>query len=263
MLPIMNILDQIVVKKRAAIESRKSYIPIEALQESISEITPTNAFSKNIQESITKKGVAIIAESKKASPSAGIISHHYDPAKIAQTYEHLGASCISVLTEEDFFHGHHDHLIAVLQKINIPVLRKDFVIDPWQIFESKALGADCILLIAAILSDHQIQEFAALSSSIGLEYLIEVHDEAELLRVSDIPNALIGVNNRNLKDFSVNLDTTLRIREKLDPAQLLISESGIKSKDDVAYLMQNGLNAFLIGESFMRDSSFLAAITSD
>ncbi|MEY2972528.1 MAG: indole-3-glycerol phosphate synthase TrpC [Pseudomonadota bacterium] len=259
----MNILDQIVAKKRAKIESRKSNISIEALQESISAITPTNAFAKSIQVSIASKGVAIIAESKKASPSAGIISHDYDPAKIAQTYERLGASCISVLTEEDFFFGHHDDLIAVLEKINIPVLRKDFVIDPWQIFESKTLGADCILLIASILSDHQIHEFAELSNAIGLEYLIEVHDEAELLRVSDIPHALIGVNNRNLKDFSVNLDTTLRIREKLDPAQLLISESGIKSKEDIAYLMHHGVNTFLIGESFMRDSSLLAAITND
>ena len=178
-------------------------------------------------------------------------------------YEVSGASCVSVLTEEDFFHGNEAHLSAVLANIKLPVLRKDFIIDAWQVYESRKLGADCILLIAAILSDTEIEEFSLISESIGLDTIVEVHDEEELLRVKDIPNTIIGINNRNLKDFSVSLDTTLRLKEKLNPNQLFISESGIKTKVDIAYLMEHGVRAFLIGESFMRDQDLLSTITND
>jgi len=258
-----NILDQIVAKKKIAIESKKAGISLKELRDSIEEMLPTRSFKKSLDEGITKNGLAIIAEAKKGSPSAGIISKNYDPIKVAQMYEASGASCVSVLTEEDFFHGNEAHLSAVLENIKLPVLRKDFIIDAWQVYESRKLGADCILLIAAILSNTEIEDFAAISESIGLDTIVEVHDEEELLRVKDISNAIIGINNRNLKDFSVSLDTTLRLKEKLNPNQLFISESGIKTKADIAYLMEHGVRAFLIGESFMRDQDLLSTITND
>ena len=259
----MNILDQIVAKKKIAIESKKAGISLKELRDSIEEMLPTRSFKKSLDEGITKNGLAIIAEAKKGSPSAGIISKNYDPIKVAQMYEASGASCVSVLTEEDFFHGNAAHLSAVLENIKLPVLRKDFIVDAWQVYESRKLGADCILLIAAILSNTEIEDFAAISESIGLDTIVEVHDEEELLRVKDISNAIIGINNRNLKDFSVSLDTTLRLKEKLNPNQLFISESGIKTKADIAYLMEHGVQAFLIGESFMRDQDLLSTITND
>ncbi|MEK9650300.1 MAG: indole-3-glycerol phosphate synthase TrpC [Gammaproteobacteria bacterium] len=258
----MNILDHIVAKKRIAVNAKKASISMDALLDSIDCMLPTRSFSDSLKKRIANQGFAIIAEAKKGSPSAGIISQNYDPSHIAQNYESLGACCVSVLTEEDFFYGHDSHLSEVLEGIQIPVLRKDFIIDPWQIFESRKLGADCILLIASILSDRELEDFAALSTSIGLDFIIEVHNEEELSRVSHISDSIIGINNRDLKDFTVSLDVTVRLKELLKPSQLFISESGIRTQEDIDYLKKHDVQAFLIGESLMRDKSLLAAITN-
>jgi len=206
------------------------------------------------KENISNKDEAIIAEIKKASPSAGVISEDFDPIKKAIEYEAFGASALSILTEEDFFMGSVSYLKDVKKITNLPILRKDFMIDEYQIYESKLIGADCILLIASILSDQQIKDFINISQQLELDYLIEVHDENELRRVEHFEDALIGVNNRNLKTFEVDLDNSVRLRNAFKQKNIFIAESGIKSREDINYLKLNNINVFLIGESLMRGS---------
>jgi len=206
------------------------------------------------KDNISNKDEAIIAEIKKASPSAGVISEDFDPIKKAIEYEAFGASALSILTEEDFFMGSVSYLKDVKKITNLPILRKDFMIDEYQIYESKLIGADCILLIASILSDQQIKDFINISQQLELDYLIEVHDENELHRVEHFEDALIGVNNRNLKTFEVDLDNSVRLRNAFKQKNIFIAESGIKSREDINYLKLNNIKVFLIGESLMRGS---------
>jgi indole-3-glycerol phosphate synthase len=209
---------------------------------------PKGAF----KESLLNKDQAIIAEIKKASPSAGIISEDFDPIKKAKEYEDFGASALSILTEEDFFQGSSEYLKEVKAITSLPILRKDFMIDEYQIYEAKLIGADCILLIASILNDDEIQSFVDLAESLELDYLIEVHDLNELKRVEHFSNGMIGVNNRNLKTFDVDLNNSINLKNAFNNNNLFVAESGIKSQDDINTLKVHGIHVFLIGESLMK-----------
>ena len=249
----MNILDKIVSKKRKRVDEAKSQVSIEDIQNQLAEIP---FLKSNFKKSLENQEQSIIAEIKKASPSAGIIAKDFNPILKAQEYESMGAKALSILTEEDFFQGSNKVLQEVKKVTNLPILRKDFIIDDYQIYESKLLGADCILLITSILSDRQIEEYVSKAEEINLDVLIEVHDEEELSRISKFQNVLIGVNNRNLKTFEVDLMNSVRLRKNYIGDQIFIAESGIKSNEDIKYLVSNDINVFLIGESLMRGKFF-------
>jgi indole-3-glycerol phosphate synthase len=247
----MSILEKIVANTKAGLIQKKAELSLEQIKSSLEDLElPRGRFKDNI----SNKDEAIIAEIKKASPSAGVIVDAFDPVTKAIDYEAFGASALSILTEEDFFMGSVDYLKDVKQVTALPILRKDFIIDEYQLYESKLIGADCILLIASILSDHQIKDFINITKKLELDYLIEVHDENELQRVEHFEDALIGVNNRNLKTFEVDLDNSVRLRNVFKQKNIFIAESGIKSREDMNYLKLNGINVFLIGESLMRGS---------
>ena len=245
----MSILKEIVENTRSKIILRKAERSLEAIQQILKESEiPKGSF----KDSLKDKDEAIIAEIKKASPSAGIIAPDFNPIQKAKDYEAFGASALSILTEEDFFMGSMQYLQDVKAVTSLPILRKDFMIDEYQIYESKLIGADCILLIAAILSDQQISNFVEIAEILELDYLIEVHDEHELKRIENFEGALIGVNNRNLKTFDVDIDTSVRLRRAFHKNNIFVAESGIQSKGDLDYLKDNNINVFLIGESLMR-----------
>ena len=247
----MSILEKIVANSKAGLTQKKAELPIKQIKSSLEDLDlPRGKFKDNI----SNKDEAIIAEIKKASPSAGVIEEEFDPVKKAVEYEAFGASALSILTEEDFFMGSVDHLKDVKEITTSPILRKDFMIDEYQIYESKLIGADCILLIASILSDQQIEDFINVAQQLELDYLIEVHDENELHRVEHFEDALIGTNNRNLKTFEVDLDNSVRLRNLFKEKNIFIAESGIKSREDMNYLKLNNIKVFLIGESLMRGS---------
>ena len=245
----MTILNDIVENTRAKLESKKAELPLAEIISKLNELNlPKGAF----KESLLNKDQAIIAEIKKASPSAGIISEDFDPIKYAKEYEDLGASALSILTEEDFFQGSSEYLKEVKAITSLPILRKDFMIDKYQIYEAKLIGADCILLIASILNDDEIQSFVDLAESLELDYLIEVHDLNELKRVEHFSNGMIGVNNRNLKTFNVDLNNSINLKNAFNSNNLFVAESGIKSQDDINTLKVHGIHVFLIGESLMK-----------
>ena len=247
----MSILEKIVANTKAGLVHKKAELPLEQIKLSLKSLDlPKSKFKENISNS----DEAIIAEIKKASPSAGVIAEEFDPVKKAIEYEAFGASALSILTEEDFFMGSVDYLKEVKKITALPILRKDFMIDEYQIYESKLIGADCILLIASILSDQQIEDFINVAQQLELDYLIEVHDENELHRVEHFEDALIGINNRNLKTFEVDLDNSVRLRNIFKQKNVFIAESGIKSREDINYLKLNNIKVFLIGESLMRGS---------
>ena len=247
----MSILEKIVENTRDNLKVKKTNLSLEEIKSSLAELSLPKS---NFKSSISNKNEAIIAEIKKASPSAGVISKNFNPVSKAKDYEAFGASALSILTEEDFFLGSNEYLKAVKKITSLPILRKDFIIDEYQIYESKLIGADCILLIASILSDQQLEEFVEIAKTLELDYLIEVHDENELKRAELFEGALIGVNNRNLKTFEVDLDNSVRLRNLFIKNNVFIAESGIKSKKDVDYLKSNNIKVFLIGESLMRGS---------
>ena len=249
----MNILDEIVSKKRKRVDEVKSQVSIEDIQ---NQLAKTPSLKSNFKKNLENQKQSIIAEIKKASPSAGIIAEDFNPILKAKEYEKMGARALSILTEEDFFQGSNKVLQEVKKITNLPILRKDFIIDDYQIYESKLIGADCILLITSILSDSQIEDYVSKAEDINLDVLIEVHDEEELVRISRFKNALIGVNNRNLKTFEVDLMNAVRLRKNYNGNQIFIAESGIKSNADIEYLVSNDINVFLIGESLMRGNLF-------
>jgi|TARA_Y100000994_G_scaffold130840_1_gene107213 indole-3-glycerol phosphate synthase len=249
----MSILKKIVENTRENLKAKKAKLSLEDVKSSLKELDLPKS---NFKSSISNKDEAIIAEIKKASPSAGVISENFNPVEKAKEYESVGAAALSILTEEDFFLGSIDYLKAVKRTTSLPILRKDFIIDEYQIYESKLIGADCILLIASILSDLQIEEFVKIAKKLELDYLIEIHDEKELKRVELYKDALIGVNNRNLNTFEVDLDNSIRIKNLFKEKNIFIAESGIKSIDDINYLKLHNINVFLIGESLMRGDFF-------
>tara|TARA_B100001113_G_scaffold235146_1_gene193303 strand:+ start:1828 stop:2574 length:747 start_codon:yes stop_codon:yes gene_type:complete len=247
----MSILQKIVDNTKTNLAQKKAELSLGKIKSALEDLhLPRGRFKDNI----SNKDEAIIAEIKKASPSAGVISEDFDPIKKAIEYEAFGASALSILTEEDFFMGSVGYLKDVKKITNLPILRKDFIIDEYQIYESKLIGADCILLIASILSDQQIEDFVNIAQKLQLDYLIEVHDEDELHRVEHFQDALIGINNRNLKTFEVDLDNSVRLRNAFKQKNIFIAESGIKSREDIDYLKLNNIKVFLIGESLMRGS---------
>jgi indole-3-glycerol phosphate synthase len=245
----MTILNDIVENTRAKLKSKKAELP---LAEIISKLNEMNLPKGAFKESLLNKDEAIIAEIKKASPSAGIISEDFDPIKKAKEYEDFGASALSILTEEDFFQGSSQYLQDVKAITSLPILRKDFMIDEYQIYEAKLIGADCILLIASVLNDDEIQSFVDLAELLELDYLIEVHDLEELKRVEHFSNGMIGVNNRNLKTFDVDLNNSINLKNAFNSNNLFVAESGIKSQDDIDTLKAHDIHVFLIGESLMK-----------
>ena len=245
----MNILDEIVADTRAKVSIAKEKV---SLDDMISSIHSTKIVKSKFKASLKHKDQAIIAEIKKASPSAGVISEDFDPVTKASEYKAFGASALSILTEEDYFLGSIQFLKDVKEVSDLPILRKDFIVDIYQIYESKLIGSDCILLIASILSDTELEEFTQLSDSLGLDYIIEVHNEEELRRAQNFPEAMIGVNNRNLKTFNVDIENSIRLKKLFTKNNLFIAESGIKGQEDIDKLVENGINIFLIGESLMK-----------
>ena len=250
---MMNILEEIVAKTKSKLEEKKQRVSLEELS---SKIDFENLKETNFKKSLQNKAEAIIAEIKKASPSAGIISDDFDPVSKSKEYESFGASALSILTEEDYFLGNIQYLKDVKATTSLPILRKDFIVDEYQIYESKLIGADCILLIASILNDEELKNFSEISERLKLDYIIEVHDEEELQRVQHFTNAIIGVNNRDLKTFDVDINNSVELKNTFEGDNIFIAESGIKSKKDIEYLQQNNINVFLIGESLMKGDFF-------
>ncbi len=249
----MNILDEIVAKTKSKLEEKKQGLSLEELS---SKIDFENLKETNFKKSLQNKAEAIIAEIKKASPSAGIISDNFDPVLKSKEYESFGASALSILTEEDYFLGNIQYLKDVKATTSLPILRKDFIVDEYQIYESKFIGADCILLIASILNDEELKKFSEIAERLKLDYIIEVHDEEELQRVQHFSNAIIGANNRNLKTFDVDINNSVELKKIFEGENIFIAESGIKSKKDIEYLQQHNINVFLIGESLMKGDFF-------
>jgi indole-3-glycerol phosphate synthase len=249
---IPDILNKIIQRKRAEITARSQRISLAKLTNAAAEAGPIRGFSEALIRKVAAGKAGVIAEIKRASPSKGILREDFQPAAIAKSYATSGAACLSVLTDVDFFQGCDDYLREARAACSLPVIRKDFMIDPYQVYEARAIGADCILLIVACLLDDQLVELHGLARVLGMDVLIEVHDEAELERALQIDNRLIGINNRNLHTFEVSLDTTLRMLKRVPADRLLVTESGIHNRDDVALMRANGVHAFLVGEAFMR-----------
>ena len=249
----MNILDQIVAKTKFKLKEKKLGLSIEEL---ISKLDSQNFKESNFKKSLENKTEAIIAEIKKASPSAGIISENFDPILKAKKYESFGVSALSILTEEDYFLGNIQYLKDIRANTSLPILRKDFIVDDYQIYESKLIGADCILLIASILNDDELKVFSETAEKLKLDYIIEVHNEEELHRIENFSSAIIGVNNRNLKTFEVDINNSIKLKKIFKEDNIFISESGIKSKKDIQQLQQHNINVFLIGESMMKGDFF-------
>jgi indole-3-glycerol phosphate synthase len=247
-----DILKKIVRRKREEIAERSADTPLERLTEALVEAGPPRGFAAALEDRIAAGQAAVIAEIKRASPSKGILREDFRPAQIARSYAAGGAACLSVLTDVDFFQGSDAYLQQARAACTLPVIRKDFIVDPYQVYEARAIGADCILLIVACLQDAPLKELSELAHRLGMDVLIEVHDRAELERALAVDNRLIGINNRNLRTFEVGLDTTLRMLELIPSDRLLVTESGIHTRDDVALMREHGVNAFLVGEAFMR-----------
>ncbi len=247
-----DILDKIVAVKRQEVAAAVKRKPLEVVRADAESRVLTRDFVGALRAKIAQGQPAVIAEIKKASPSKGVLRQDFIPADIAQSYAEFGAACLSVLTDVQFFQGQVDYLKQARASCQLPVLRKDFMVDAYQIYESRAMGADCILLIAACLDDAQMKEFEAIARSLDMAVLVEVHDQAELERALQLKTPLIGINNRNLQTFEVSLETTLRLREQVPADRLLVTESGILARDDVLRMGAAGVHAFLVGEAFMR-----------
>jgi indole-3-glycerol phosphate synthase len=247
-----DVLQRILARKVEEIRARSAQTSLVELSARVADLPPTRGFVAALEAKIEAGLPAVIAEVKKASPSKGVIRVDFDPAAIARSYAAGGAACLSVLTDADFFQGSEAYLQQAREACDLPVLRKDFTIDPYQVYESRAIGADGILLIVAALGDASLLELALLAAELDLDVLVEVHDEAELERALDIPAPLIGINNRDLRTFDTSLDTTLRLKGRVDDGRVLVTESGIHTPDDVARMRAAGVEAFLVGEAFMR-----------
>ncbi len=249
---VPDILQRILARKRQEIEARMQAVSLADLTSHVAAADPPRGFRAALHRKIAQGDPAVIAEIKKASPSRGVLRADFNPAGIAQTYARHGAACLSVLTDVDFFQGADADLQAARAACALPALRKDFVIDPYQIHEARALGADCILLIAAALDDAGLGELHALARTLGMDVLVEVHDRAELDRALALKADLIGINNRDLRSFETRLETSLALYPAVPEGVLLVTESGIHTADDVARMRAAGIQAFLVGEAFMR-----------
>ena len=247
-----TILDTIIARKRSEILERQRQLPLAAVAEAARAAAPARGFQAALAARIAAGDAGVIAEIKKASPSKGVIRPDFDPVEIAIRYQQSGAACLSVLTDEDFFQGRDAYLTAARAAVTVPVLRKDFVIDPYQVYETRTLGADCMLLIVAALDIMALTELHQLGRAIGLDVLIEVHDQTELAAALSLQPTMVGINNRNLKTFETRLDTTYSLLPQVPGDVLVVTESGIHNADDVVEMRRRGVNAFLVGEAFMR-----------
>jgi len=255
-----DVLKRILARKQEEVADRRARIPLSELKARAACAPPLRGFADAVEAKIAAGQAAVIAEVKKASPSKGVIRADFDPAAIARSYEAGGAACLSVLTDVDFFQGSDAYLQQARAACRLPVLRKDFVVDAWQLYESRALGADCVLLIAAALDDAQLSEYAYLAAELGMDVLVEVHDMDELERALPVPARLLGINNRDLRSFEVALRTTLDLRHAVPADRVLVTESGILTASDVALMRDGGVHAFLVGEAFMRQPDPGAAL---
>ena len=247
-----TVLDRILARKAEEVAERKQQVTLDALKHQAKAQPPARGFINALKNRIALGDPAIIAEVKKASPSKGVIREAFHPQEIARSYQHGGAACLSVLTDRDFFQGHEDYLQQARAACELPVLRKDFTIDPYQVWEARALGADCILLIVAALSDDLMAQLYATANEAGLDTLVEVHTEDELQRALKLDAELIGINNRDLHTFDTSLDTTYTLLHQIPGNRLIVTESGIHTPEDVRQMREHGVDTFLVGEAFMR-----------
>lgn len=247
-----DILAEILAHKRGEIAVRRQAVPLAAMQARAAAMPPPRGFLAALRRSIDAGRPAVIAEIKRASPSRGVIRADFEPLQIAQSYARHGATCLSVLTDEKYFGGSDAFLSLIRQSCDLPLLRKDFTLDPYQVYEARALGADCVLLIVAALDDTALRELAATAATLALDILVEVHDREELERALALRTPLIGVNNRNLRTFETRLETTLELLVDMLPDRTVVTESGIHDAADVRRMREHGVNAFLVGETLMR-----------
>ena len=257
-----DILDKILAQKAEEIAAAKAARPLAEVEAAARAVPAPRDFEGALRRAIAAGRAAVIAEIKKASPSKGVIREEFDPAAIAASYERGGATCLSVLTDRTFFQGAPEFLTTARGACALPALRKEFVVDPYQVAESRALGADAILLIVAALDNARLESLAGAARDLGMAVLVEVHDEHELERALALPSAILGINNRNLRDFSVSLQTTIALLPRIPAGRLVVTESGILAQRDVAQMKRHGVNAFLVGEAFMRAPDPGAALAS-
>jgi indole-3-glycerol phosphate synthase len=251
--PRPDVLQAILRRKHEEVAERAAYAPLRELSARAADAPPTRGFAAAIEAKIAAGMPAVIAEIKKASPSKGVIRDDFDPAALARGYSNAGAACLSVLTDVDFFQGADAYLEQARAACTLPVLRKDFIVDPYQLVEARAIGADCVLLIVAALDDDRLATLSEQALDLGMDVLVEVHDLAELERALQVPAPLLGINNRNLRTFEVSLDTTLALQDAVPRDRRLVTESGIRGPADVQRMRTAGVDAFLVGEAFMRE----------
>lgn len=248
----MHILDQILETKRQELKAAKAELSEAALSAQLNYLPPIRDFVGALRARANQQQSAVIAEVKKASPSKGIIREDFHPVTIANDYDQYGATCLSVLTDQQYFKGEDDFLVAVRETVELPLLRKDFMIDPYQILQSRVLGGDCVLLIAAALDDALMADCYEAARDLGLHVLVEVHNHAELERAMRLELDLVGINNRDLRTFDTSLNTTIELAREIPESVMIVTESGIKTKDDIALMHAHNIYAFLVGETFMR-----------
>lgn len=249
-----DVLAAIVRDKRREVAEAKRAAPLAELRAKARDSEPKRGFEARVRDFVDQDLPAVICELKKASPSRGVMRKRYDPAQIARSYEAGGAACLSVLTDAPYFQGSLDHLREAREACSLPVLRKDFMVDPYQVYESAANGADCVLLIVSALEPRQLSDLAHLARELGMDVLVETHEERELSAALQLPSGLIGINNRDLRTFETDLATSLRLRKSVPDDRVAVAESGIHERADVDRLMGAGLRCFLVGEAFMREN---------
>ncbi len=247
-----TILKKILDRKVEEVTERSRYKSIKDLEQEFDRYEAPRGFTNAIAKKVSAKQAAVIAEIKKASPSKGLLRDPFEPETIAESYQKGGAACLSVLTDKDFFQGSEDYLIAVRETVELPVIRKDFLVDAYQVAEAKAIGADCVLLIVSALDAHQLKDLHAQAIEYGMDVLIEVHDKDEMATALTLDNKLIGINNRNLHTFEVDLNTTFELQSMVTDERILVTESGILLPSDVELMVNNSIYSFLVGEAFMR-----------
>jgi indole-3-glycerol phosphate synthase len=250
--PTPDILLKILTRKKAEIAARKNLVTSSQLQAALPFASAPRGFIQSLRDKNEQGLSAIIAEIKKASPSQGVIRENFDPVEIAQSYANAGAACLSVLTDVDFFQGHDDYLVAARNACSLPVIRKDFIIDEYQIVEARTMGADCILLIVSALDDKALNHLHQVANDLGMDVLVEVHDQQELDRTVSLNLSLVGINNRNLRTFETSLLTTINLLDQVPDGCTVVTESGIHTSADVKLMRDNNVNTFLVGEAFMR-----------
>lgn len=249
---VPDILRKILARKAEEISECNQRLSLAELRQMVAKLPPTRPFRERLEQTIADSQPAIIAEIKRASPSKGLLRDPFHPADIARSYSAFGATCLSVLTDRDFFQGHEDFLRETQTACLLPILRKDFIIDPYQVYEARLIGADCVLLIVAALDDTVLRDLTRLTITLGMDVLVEVHDAEELERALALNTPLIGINNRDLRTFETRLDTTLNLLPRIPADRIVVTESGIHTSADVTLMREHGVHAFLVGEAFMR-----------